>query len=376
MSKVWLIVFCATICTVLIPVGRLVYRIDPFFHYHAPRTDKYFYVLDNERSQNDGIIKHFDYTAVIAGSSMTQNFKTSEAESLWGGKWIKVPFAGGLYKEIGDAVELALCTHPKIDKVIRCLDITVLFTDKDEERSELGLQPKYLFNKNPFDDVKYVLNKSIVFERCAVMRLRSVPSGHTSFDEYSSWTSSNFGPKSVFKDANGTARRMLEERLSRAGASSGVDWRVRLRENVRCNVVKSVREHPQTTFYYFLPPYSAGYWYATASLGEDKLNRTLEGMGILIEELIKFDNVKLFGFDNCYALTCDLNHYKDMLHYGEWVNSKILKWMKEDVGRLNRDNYKSYLASLRETYGNMDWDKLFAQPENPSGITNRLNNKE
>lgn len=56
-------------------IGRRVIMVDPFFHYHKPDTATYFYSLDNERSQNDGIIKNFKYDAVITGTSLVENFR-------------------------------------------------------------------------------------------------------------------------------------------------------------------------------------------------------------------------------------------------------------------------------------------------------------
>lgn len=76
--------------------GICVY-IDPFCHYHAPLSGyDYSIVAETVGSMylNDGIIRHFDFDGVITGTSMTENFKPSEADELFGGKFIKVPLAG------------------------------------------------------------------------------------------------------------------------------------------------------------------------------------------------------------------------------------------------------------------------------------------
>ena len=65
----WLIIVLSAFCI----TGYLVYDIDPFFHYHKPKTDRYYYTLDNPRSQNAGICKHFDsalYQARLYGSDL------------------------------------------------------------------------------------------------------------------------------------------------------------------------------------------------------------------------------------------------------------------------------------------------------------------
>lgn len=49
--------------------------IDPLFHYHKP-LQGYGYPLDNERYQNDGITRNFEYDSITTGTSMVENFKT------------------------------------------------------------------------------------------------------------------------------------------------------------------------------------------------------------------------------------------------------------------------------------------------------------
>ena len=66
----------------LVAQAAVICVVDPYFHYHKPLKGLY-YTLDNERSQNDGIIRHFNYDAMIIGTSMAENFKTSEMDELW-----------------------------------------------------------------------------------------------------------------------------------------------------------------------------------------------------------------------------------------------------------------------------------------------------
>ena len=44
--------------------------------------------------------KHFDYDAIITGTSMTENFLSSEFDSLFGVNSVKTTFSGASYKEI------------------------------------------------------------------------------------------------------------------------------------------------------------------------------------------------------------------------------------------------------------------------------------
>lgn len=106
--SVWIIVTVLDLIVLLVTFSLLTIIIDPFMHYHAP-LDGYGYPLNNEwyqdklmayqhnkeRYQNDGIIKNYQYNSIITGTSMVENFKTSEADKLFEVDFIKVPFSGG-----------------------------------------------------------------------------------------------------------------------------------------------------------------------------------------------------------------------------------------------------------------------------------------
>ena len=77
-----------------------------------------------------------------------------------------------------------------------------------------------------------------------------------------------------------------------------------------------------------------------------------------IEELLKAPNIKLYSFCNNFELVCDLDNYKDQAHYGEWVNSWILEWIKSGEWRLTKDNYLEYLREIRNFYNNYDYSSL------------------
>lgn len=161
--KIWIISTLFFSISAFIMFATITIYIDPLFHYHKP-LEKYKYPINNERYQNDGITKNFEYESIITGTSMTENFKKSEADKIFGSDFIKVPFAGGHYKEINDNLKRAYNSGKNIKYIIRCLDYSHLVEGKDTYREDIEY-PFYLYNSNLFDDVNYVLNKSILFEQ-------------------------------------------------------------------------------------------------------------------------------------------------------------------------------------------------------------------
>lgn len=366
-SRKWVCACLLLVAAGLLATGVFVFIIDPFFHYHAPYVSSFWYVLDNERSQNDGILRHFEYDSVIIGTSMTENFKTSEAQSAFGGQWVKVPFPGATYKEINQYVALALKVKGRLANVIRCIDLDRIFNGRDAMREDMGVYPEYLYNENPLDDVKYLLNRSVLFERClptvATCRWQS---GITSFDKYAFWSDDfEYGPVRVI------GNRSPEVGISaRVQLGLSAEERKELRAVIRQNVVSMIESNPETPFMLFFPPYSAVFWYD--ALRDGSYGKRLEAERLLIETLVGVPNVRLFAFDDFQDLVSDFNHYRDAEHYGAWVNSQLLVWMHEGVGLLTRENYGRYLSNKDQMYRTMDWKRLFEQDEDLTGGPDRI----
>lgn len=353
-SKIWVILYLSFVLIALGVVGGLVIYIDPFFHYHKPHVDDYYYEIDNQRSQNDGITKNFDYDALITGTSMTNNFKTSELDELFDVHSIKLPYSGATYKEINDNVVIALEHNKNLKLVVRGLDIGKIVEDKDNMREDLGDYPTYLFDDNYFNDAKYVFNRNVLFNRVYPMIAASDKDGFepgiTSFDEYDNWMSlCTFGmetvkPKGVSRVTGAKPVYLSEEE------------KVMLLENVRENVTSVAEEYPDVTFYYFFTPYSAVWWLHFVNDGA--VYRQIESERLLIEELLKYDNIELFAFGDLPEITTDINNYKDGTHYGEWINSLMLKYMHDGKCLLTVDNYEDYLERELNLYLNYDYDSL------------------
>lgn len=372
-SKIWVILYIGFALIELGIVGRWVVRIDPFFHFHKPLINSYSYALNNQRSQNDGISKHFDYDALITGTSMTENFKTSEMDAIFGTHSIKVPYSGGTYKEINDNVANAIEYNANLKYVIRGLDMGKFMEDKDAMRQDLGKYPTYLYDNNIFNDVNYIFNRNVIFDRVYPMTIANDREGFspgiTSFDTYSNWMGSyKFGIKTVCP--NGVPKVVAGEPVYLTDAE-----RERVIGSAKQNITNVAEQHPEVTFYYFFTPYSAVWWKDLVNNGT--IYKQTEAERLIIEELIKYDNIKLFSFNNLTDITTDINNYKDTTHYGEWVNSQMLRYMHDGKYQLTNDNYESYLDEELDFYLSFDYSTLNSQVdyENDYYLADLLNER-
>lgn len=347
-------IFLVQVLLVLVVSSLLVIYVDPFFHYRKPNVNL-FYKLDagKERYQNDGIIKHFIYDTMIIGTSITENFKASECDYIFHANTIKVPFSGGTYKEINDNIATAYRTKHQLKNVIRSLDWSLhLVEDRNTMRNDLGAYPWYLYNDKLNDDIAYFINKDAIKISTKIIKetLLKNRKGITGFDEYANWNADyKFGEKAVLK---GRAAYYVSNKIR---SFNSADEEI-LKGNIEQNVISLARQHPETTFYYFFPPYSIAYWGELKEKGE--LEYTFNAEKMAIEMILTCPNIKLYSFNLKTDVTTNLDNYKDATHYGEWINSDILKWMKNEDGLLTKENYLTYLQAERDFYSQFDYDSL------------------
>ncbi len=337
----------AGLLIVLTFLGGVIVVIDPYFHYHAPLKSLQ-YRLDNERYQNDGILRHFEYDAVITGTSMAQNFSASEFDELFDCKSVKTCYSGGSFKEIDDRLGAAFSDRkPRI--VLRCLDyykLTAHWASMDYS----GL-PEYLYDDSLLNDVQYVFNKDVLIESLEMLKYTAEGNTTTSFDEYAYWGDKYpYGKEAIF------AHFSRSETCADAQEPLGIYADI-LAENLKRNVIDTVAEHPDVQFYLFFPPYSIVAWDDRYRAG--RLGLMLEAEKAAIEMLLQYDNVHLFGFLDCFDITCNLDNYMDTGHYGPEVNSQLLQYMARSEHELTLENYEEYCSTVWDFYMNYDYDSIF-----------------
>lgn len=351
--KIWSIAFLAVFAGLLLLMGGATAVIDPYFHYHKP-LDGLGYPVSNERYNNNGIVKNFDYDAIITGTSMTQNFKASEFDQIFGVQSVKVPFSGAGWKEVGDNLAIAASHNPQLRTVLWGLDYNQLLQRYDWTRYEKDSYPWYLYDDNPFNDVSYLLNKTVLFGATKnVLDYTRSGGVTTSFDAYGNWMAlvDVFGKEAILKNYS---------RQSKADAQIAFyekDEQI-VKTRVERIIHPLVEQNPDVDFFCFFTPYSILYFDSLNQSGT--LERQLDAEKCAVELMLPYDNIHLFSFFTQYDMICNLDNYKDSGHYLEDVNSQMLQWMHDGVGELTKDNYEAYFAEMREFYLNYDYDALFA----------------
>ncbi len=345
----WVAIVLAAIIILLLSSIALTAIIDPVFHYHSPLSSL-AYPLGGRQEQryiNDGILRHFNYDSVIAGSSLTENFKTTEANALLDANFAKVPTAGAYFKEVNDELIRAFDYAGELKYVVRGLDLHRIVALKDEVAADHD-NPEYLYNNKLDDDLEYLLNKEFMLKDLDVLKFTAEGNETTTFDDYSAWAS-ECGKDIVMTkyhvyDRSTEQRPITDDEYSMTVA------------NIEQNVTSLADAHPETTFLYFIPPCSIAYWDELDSLGGVEL--FLSGIEIATRMMLEHPNIKVYMFVNDFDTITNLDFYIDQVHYNADVSSLMLEYMANGDYLVTEDNFDAIMAETRDFYLNYDYESL------------------
>lgn len=176
----------------------------------------------------------------------------------------------------------------------------------------------------------------------------------TTFDEYANWADAyEYGKEAI--EATYQRRETANEMVEMTDA----DYK-NLKENLEQNVTSLAEKNPNIDFYLFFPPFSIYYWDWLKQNGE--LERYVESERTAAEILLKYENIYLFAFDDEFDMICNPDNYMDYAHYGEWINSRMLLWMRTGEHRLKEENYQDYYEQIYKFYLEYDYDRLLSSP--------------
>lgn len=312
-----------------------VYFVDPFFHYHMPLNngpavrEKSIYV-------NPGIARNESYQAVITGSSVTENFRESWFEELFSYDTVKLPIGSGRTVNYRELFKNVFSSGNEIKCVFWGLDLFALVCDPEETIQEV---PEYLYDNNLWNDVRYLLNKDVLLNE-----IPNVLFNQNSFndDEAYTWDQRfEFGEEIAIEHYLYNTYNFSEDVEGRLPQDIYLG---NCHDNLE-NVITFIRDNSNTEFYIFFPPYSMLYWHDKERRGETSAYLYAEEYAI--QQLLVYENVKLFSFQDIEEIVCNLNNYKDDIHYMAEINYLMARSMKLNNYRITADNYKERLENLQ-----------------------------
>ena len=316
-----------TLSLLLLSIGGIigaVALIDPFEVYHQATAFIPPITNGTQNYANAGIAKSYDYDSVIIGSSMTENFRPSQLESLLGGRFVKLCINGGSPFNHKQMMDLAFSTHD-VARVFYGLDVEALTYFYTTPKCEM---PDYLYDDDLFNDTAYWFNHSVLLRyipQCLKTLGQSDPDLR---DTMYMWGDLyEYGREAALRDVTITG-----ETVDHGETQEEPQLSQQSKLNVYHNLLPFIEAHPETEFIVFLPPYSLVQW--TSFYQQGTMGYHLSQKEAVIRILLGYENVQVYDFQAELAWVTELDNYIDAWHYGPWINDAIVKRVAAGENRI------------------------------------------
>ena len=322
----WLLCFWVSAAVGSVLVTGLNYWQDPLQFYRRAAIP--FWSTD-QRSQNPGLARNYNYDTVLLGTSSVENYIPEKIANAYGWQPVKLAISGSSIHEQRQILDVALRTA-QVKRVVWALDFMALGGAPDRKEDYFSPYPQYLYNTNPLDDGQYLFSATTTRDSLnALLHKLSLRCWHTpQLQLLNNWqTKYTFGEAQLWQSyqriISGDYGQPRLEVLYRPGRYSFQQ----LKNNVETNILPAIRSRPEVQYTLFLPPYSIPfyliYWHQDPQVIAD----WLKFRQWLADATAHLPNVVLHDFqaDNRYVSHYD--RYKDFLHYDSGVAEAILDEM-------------------------------------------------
>jgi len=307
--KTWTFLTLGTLILSITALCAAVILIDPFQIYR--KAERYLPPIDNKTQvySNAGIARQYDYDSIVVGTSVTENFRPSQMDSVLGGRFIKLCSSAGTAYNHAILMDLAFRTHD-VKRVVYGLDVYSFTKGLNETGTTM---PMYLYDANLFNDAAYWLNRSVLasfIPRC--LRTWGQTQTDALRDSMYVWQDQyTFGPEALWD---------VQFKAPESRKNPG-EYIEALYDNLNTHLIPYIKFHPKTQFDIFFPPYSAAEW--AKMEGNGTFDALLTMRRLCYDALSGYANVRVYDFAAKEEWVTDIDNYKDPLHYAQWINDAI-----------------------------------------------------
>ena len=316
---------------------------DPFFVYHKPLSG-WYYIIDNQLEQNPGIARHFEYDSLMLGSSMTTNFDTLLFDEALGTHMIKLSYNAAHPEDIHRIMDIVTEENKPISHIFLCIDINnYMYTPGVLSYT----YPEHLYDKNPFNDFKYLLSKEVLLSYVVKSYLgkQSTPVN----EMYWHWKDMSYNAEHVLNNYSAPT----------AKTPAGTYTMENLTENLETRIAPYIEAMTDTKFHIFFPPYSILYWHSSLATGD--ADTKIDGMAYITEYFSNYANVDIHYFQNEEEWICDLNNYTDTTHFSKPITDEMTRRLCSGENVITKDTYADALDDFRAFVKNFDYDSYLAK---------------
>jgi len=319
-KKRWVIVSLCLCALLLVLCALLTFIVDPFEQY---RESSILPLYDQESYNNPGIVKNYDYNAVILGTSMIEMSHPSVIDETFGVRSVKLPMRGSHTAQMGWQLDHIYRAKEKrgetLDLAILAVDAYSLMGPVDDMEEIYD----YLWNDNIFDDVNYLLNRDVLLVKIPKMLKNIGKPTDTKRDDMYQWTDIVFAAKSVYDTTAVNPQKPMIDADHRLWRST---------QNIEDHIERYAAAHPETTFRIYMPPYSVAYWYLATREGISE--QQYRSRARVCELLLEYPNVEIYDYSSRIDWITDLDEYFDYSHHSGRISDEIMRAMAAGEDRV------------------------------------------
>lgn len=313
------------------------YKTDVF----SIHTKHEYYLNDTSysRYQNIGISKNNHYDVIIAGTSLSENFKTSLLNNIFDAKSIKIPMSGASAKE--QSILVANSIKKQTKKIIWDIHYTS-YHGKSDRMHKSHLFPLYLYDNSMLNDIKLYASFD-TFKLSLKYILFKDKYFTNNLDELYNWYKKD---KNKFSKNNVTKYiESLKIRINNVKYNEDYSFN-NLKSNFNINILPIIKENPNVEFNFFFPPYTI--YYFQSFYKSNKLNDIINFKEYFILQSQIYENIRIHDFSIDYKSIENLDNYKDTHHFSQDISDKILKDIRNDKFLVNKSNYDKNIIEYKK----------------------------
>lgn len=334
----------------------ILWFVDPLKLFHKPFICENT-IYDSARYSARGLIDTMDFDSVILGTSMLENTSAKEASDKLGGKFINISISGSTFYE-RNLILRYLLTNKKEKMIIYSLDKSYILEKTKEQTKNFNVANyDFLYDDSLINDIKSYLNAKYIAYSIKTLFTFGKKCKITDFNRPFAWHmledhKKRFGGIQMWAKYSNNSQLKSEIEKIKNVADEKIDKRNSLsfKENLDNNILYFAKNYPQTKFILVIPPYSrvqSAMYVREPGLFSAHKN----AIKYLLDQ--NLSNVKIYAFDDM-NFTADIANYKDLGHYSEEINSKMLDWIAGETGLLTLENFDEWWQNYEKLAKDFD----------------------
>ncbi len=310
---------------VLIIAGAvaLVFIVDPHYRYRLPVFyDTVYYEIYATAPR---LLNDIDYDTLFIGSSMTRNIFVNDINNTLGVDSIKLAASGATTIDLVKFADISIeAKGDHLKQIFFSLDIYSLNKPdahyRDFEylyRDDLKEEYRYWFSRATYSNMYYLLKRKL--------RPKKKRQHQTDFNRMFSteYDGMRFGWEEIMADA------VYNESIHHTQTPANPEV---FERNLNEVLLPLIEGNPQLQFYIYLAPYHIYTYCQSEQFNEAD---ALLGQRLrVMNELLKFDNVRLYDYQADQSLVCTDDFYSDVQHFSSGAGRLLLQKLAAEQRRI------------------------------------------